>query len=102
MLRRDRSHHSRKPRLNIAKLDDSRRHLFFAFDFSRALTRPTQDFLQFETHHFPDAIVRHSTLFALAGVSQKVKRHVNLGGNFSGSQKTRVVELFRIASDPVG
>ena len=102
MIRGVRSHHSRKPRLNIAKMDDSRCRLFFAFDFCCVLMRPTQDFIQFEANRFSDAIVRHPILFALAGVSQQVKRDVNLGGNVSGGQKARVVELFRIASDPIG
>jgi hypothetical protein len=37
--------------------------------------------------------VRQPTLFPLTGVSQQVKRDIDLCSNFSGSQKTRVVEL---------
>lgn len=76
--------------------------LIFAFSFDGSLTRPTQDFLQFKAHHFPDAIVWQANLFAFTRVRQQVKRDVNLGGNLSGGQKARVVKLLGIASDSIG
>lgn len=76
--------------------------LIFALSFTGALACPIQDFIEFEAHHFPNAIVWQANLFAFTRVCQQVKRDVNLGGNFSGGQKARVVKLLGIASDPIG